>query len=312
MTVRRGWPGLLAAAGLACASPAPSPSDVPAGSAEAALAAPSPARERFEAWKQTGERADPREAFARQAEAEAARRRREALARAGGHEVGSIEHEMVEDELALLGSGAGGCFAEEPDLAGQDDWIRHRALSRGDFLAAEPSEDAKPTVFMPFGEIGAYVAVRLACVVAGRLDEPEPGQFRVEIERVEYLALLSRHLSWWNAKARMSNEWVLRHEQLHFDIAELLAQELTSRAPTLHAELVGTGPDPSAAMADFRRRWGEHLAMQQQRFQDIEHRYDRETRHGTDRERQTEWFANVKRGLGAIRAGLDTPPVLVE
>ncbi len=54
-----------------------------------------------------------------------------------------------------------------------------------------------------------------------------------------------------------------------------------------------------------------HLTEQNQRFQEIEHRYDRETRHGTDPERQTEWFALVKRGLGAVRAGIDTPPTLL-
>jgi hypothetical protein len=276
-----------------------------------AAAPPSAERQRFEAWKQAGEAADPRAAFARQAEAEAARRRQEALAEGGGNEAASIEREMVEDELALLGAGAAGCFAEEPDLASQDDWIPHRTLSRGDFVASEASEEAKPVVWIPFAEIGAYVTIRLACIVEGRLSEPEPGRFVVEIAEVRYLALLSRQGSWWNPRADASQDWVLRHEQLHFDVAQLIAEELTSKSEALRSQLVGHGPNPTVAMADFRHQWALHMAEQQQRFVEIENRYDRETRHGSDPERQTEWFALVRRGLGAVRAGLDEPPVLV-
>jgi hypothetical protein len=310
--MRRSRGCLLAALLFACAGPAPRPEAPAAASASPSEPAPPSAeRRRFEAWKQAGESADPRAAFAREAEAEAARRRRDALAEGSGIEAASIEREMVRDELVLLGAGGTGCLAEEPDLASQDDWIRHRTLSRGDFLAPEASEDAKAVAWIPFGEIGAHVAVRLACIVEGRLREPEPGQFVVEIAEVRYMALLSRRLSWWNPRADGTQDWVLRHEQLHFDVAELVAKELTSKAEALHAELVGHGPDPSAAMADFRRQWVVHIREQQERFVEIEHRYDRETRHGTDLERQTEWFALVRRGLGAVRAGLPEAPVLV-
>jgi hypothetical protein len=72
-----GRAALAACAGsalLACAAPEPPPA-----AAAAPGAAPSLERQRFERWKQAEPAADPRPDFERQAEAEAERRRREAL-----------------------------------------------------------------------------------------------------------------------------------------------------------------------------------------------------------------------------------------
>jgi hypothetical protein len=84
MSLRRAIPWLCRAALgagsalLACAGPAPEASPAPAAAA-APEATPSPERQRFERWKQAEPAADPRPDFERQAEAEAERRRREAL-----------------------------------------------------------------------------------------------------------------------------------------------------------------------------------------------------------------------------------------
>ena len=284
----------LASAALLVACAAPAPEAPPAEPASV-----SPERQRFERWKQTEAPADPRDAFARQAAAEAERRRSEALARGTAPGTAAVEAEMQSDQLAQLGASSG-CFEQAPDLAAQDDWIAHRALARGDFLATDP-EAVEPVVQIPSGEPGAYVVVRLACVVEPKLEEPEPGRFQVEIARVEYLALLSRQRSWWNPEAPIPAEWILRHEQLHFDIAELFAQDLAAQAAALGAELRGSGADPNAALTDFRRRFAEHIRAAQGRFEEIERRYDRETKHGNDFGAQTEWFARVKRGLAALR-----------
>lgn len=303
-----GW--ALACALAACAAPAvqePKAAEAPAAAAPAAPL--SPERQRLERWKEGGSAVDPREGFARAAEEEAERRRRAAIAHGPETARDGLEAEMVADRLGELGAGGGGCFEEEPDLAMQDDWITHRTLTREDFLSREKL-DVEPVVSIPGGEVAAYVMIRFACIVKGRASEPEPGHAVVEIERVKYLALLSRQGSWWNPDGIGNDEWILRHEQLHFDVAELFAQELTRRSPGLHAALRGTGPDPNAAIDDFERRWRVHMHEQRARFDAFEEQYDRETWHGTDFQRQTEWFARVKRGLSAVRAGLDVPPTL--
>lgn len=270
-------------------------------------------RARFERFKTEAEPADPRLAFAREAEAEAERRRQRALgsvARVAPHEVelemetdAALEHAALLDRLATLGAWVGsGCFPAEPDLETQDDVIRHRRLTRADFRATEP-EAVELAVDMGEGQVGAYVAIAISCVIDVDLEETGPGRFQAALREVRYFALLSRDRSWWNPDSGTDPGWILRHEQLHFDLAELVAGELEGETAGLRDLLRGSGADPDQALADFKRRWARWMEKAQARFDEIETRYDRETLHGTDPERQTEWFARVKRGLGAVRAG---------
>ena len=157
----------------------------------------------------------------------------------------------------------------------------------------------------------AYVAISLSCVIRVKLGQVAPDRYEAALDEVRYFALLSRDESWWNPDAATSPEWILRHEQLHFDVAELLARELELETERLRHSLRGAGPDPGQAIVDFQKRWADRMERAQKDFEDIETRYDRETLHGNDVARQTEWFARVKRGLGAVRAGLDPAPVLI-
>ena len=310
---------------LACAGPAPAPAPEPppaaAAAAPAAEAAVSPERQRFELWKQAAVPGDPRAEFAREAEAEAERRRREALAVVAPPLPHHVEREMADDalqerayllaRLAALGAWLGsGCFPEEPDWSSQHDWIRHRELTRDDFRETEP-EHVEPVVDLGRDAIvEAYVTIALSCVIRVRLEQTAPERFEAGLDDVRYFALLSRDESWWNPDAPTSPEWILRHEQLHFDLAELIARELGLETERLKHTLRGEGHDAAEALVDFQRRWAERMERAQRDFDEIEDRYDRETEHGNDVARQTEWFARVKRGLGAVRAGLEATPVL--
>lgn len=291
-----GW--ALACALAACAAPT---AEAPKSAEATAEAAPplSPERQRLERWKQDAAVGDPRDGFARAAEAEAERRRSEALARGAPPQAGALEAEMRGQQLEELTSWEGGCFAEEPDFAAQDDWTRHRTLARDDFRQTEPSALNAEISGPVTGE--AYVALRLACVVRPRLLEDPSGGWVAELESVRFFALLSRESSWWNPQARTNAEWILRHEQLHFDIAELFAVEQNASVERLRDETRALRPDPDAAAYALRRSLADALAEQQRAFEEVERRYDRETRHGQDVERQTEWFARVKRGLGAVQ-----------
>jgi hypothetical protein len=292
-----GW--ALACALAACAAPtaeAPESAEAPAAEAAAPL---SPERQRLERWKEGAEVGDPRDGFARAAEAEAERRRSEALARSAAPQTGALEAEMRGQQLEELTTWEGGCFAQEPDFSAQDDWTRHRALTRDDFRQTEPSALKAEIPGPVTGE--AYVALRLACVVHPRLLESPSGGWVAELESVRFFALLSREESWWSPEARTNPEWILRHEQLHFDIAELFAAEQNANAEALREETRALRPDPDAAAYALRRSLADSLAAQQRAFEEVERRYDRETRHGHDVERQTEWFGRVKRGLGAVR-----------
>ena len=271
----------------------------PLAVADAPAAPLSPERQRLERWKQDSTAGDPRGGFARAAEAEAERRRSEALARGVAPQASPLEAEIRAQQLEELTSWEGGCFAEEPDFSAQDDWTRHRTLTRDDFRETEPSEIEAEVDGTLTGE--AYVALRLACVVRPRLLESPSGGYSAELESVRFFALLSRDESWWNPRARTNPEWILRHEQVHFDIAELFAAEQNANVERVREETRALRPDPDAAAYALRRSLADYLAAQQRAFEEVERRYDRETQHGSDVERQTEWFARVKRGLGAVR-----------
>jgi hypothetical protein len=285
-------------------------------------AARSSERDRFERFKAKAPGADPRVTFAQQAAAEAEQRRQRALdsvVRAAPHRVeqemtedGAREHAYLLDRLAALGAWIGsGCFPEEPDLALQDDWIRHRQLTRADFLETDPQDSPLAVEMGDDARVAAYVAIALSCVIEVDLRHVSEDRYEAELEAVRYFAMLSRNDSWWNPETATDADWVLRHEQLHFDVAELIAEELGRETEGLRRELRGVGTDPASALADFKRIWTQRMERVQASFDEIEERYDRETRHGTDLERQTEWFALVRRGLGAVRAGLPEAPVLV-
>ena len=83
-------------------------------------------------------------------------------------------------------------------------------------------------------------------------------------------------------------------------MAELIARELNASGGRVRDETRALGPDPEAAARPPPQPRGppDRAAGG---FQEIERRYDRETRHGNDVDRQTEWFARVKRGLAAVR-----------
>jgi hypothetical protein len=286
--------GLLAA----CAgAPAEPPAAAPA---EAAAPAPAPAplspeRQRLENWKAANAVGDPRGGFARAAEEEAARRRDEALAR--GVTPDALDAELRSMQLEELASGGGGCLPEEPDWAAEDDWIPHRRLERADFRGDRGDVEIGGNL-----AVGAYVTVRLACVATARSTEAANG-VTVELDRVRFFALLSRNRSWWNDGGQGNAEWLLRHEQLHFDIAELFAAELNARVEAIRSETRATRADFDAAAYAFRARLAEQLTAQQRAFEEVERRYDRETEHSANMTQQTAWFARVKRGLGAVRAG---------
>jgi hypothetical protein len=289
----------LACALAACAGPAAEPA---AQTAAPAAAAPlSPERARLERWKQQQDAGDPREGFARAAAAEAERRRSEAIARGPSPGASPLEAEMRAQQREELLAWTGGCFAREPDFSVQDDWIRHRRLARDDFRETAPAE-VTPEVSLPGATVGAYVRVALACVVSTRVEESEGGHFTAELADVGFFSMLSRDGSWWNPEALTNPEWILRHEQLHFDVAELFAEEQNTNVAHVREATRQERDDPETAAYALRARLTEYLAEQQRAFEAVERRYDRETRHGNDLARQTEWFARVKRGLAAVRS----------
>jgi hypothetical protein len=188
--------------------------------------------------------------------------------------------------------------SEEHLLRLEGDLIGWRPLARDDFRAREPA-DFEPVVDVPGSEVGAHVALHLACVGEVRVERLAPDRVEASLHGLRYLALLDREGSWWNPKpgSRTPPEWILRHEQGHFDLAELFARRLDREAAAAAAASKGSGATEAGAVDDLVRRFEAHLVSARREFEELEDRYDRETRHGTDLRRQTEWYVRIQRDL---------------
>ena len=198
---------------------------------------------------------------------------------------------------------ATGCFASPEQLAAlTSDPIRHRELTRDDFQAARRAARARLLVAMRGAVPEAYVATSLVCMGRLRTEEPAPGRFAVWYEDLEYLALVERDASWWNPRGRNAPEQVLGHEQVHFDLTELVARRANRRRGWHVAITRFEADDPREAMRGFAARWSAHMAALRAEWEALQARYDRETRHGTLPAAQAEWVARVRRELAALPA----------
>ena len=96
--------------------------------------------------------------------------------------------------------------------------------------------------------------------------------------------------SWVRDPAHMSAA-LLRHEQLHFDIAEVYARRLRQQLAALHVPCEKMGPA-------FNRIGQAGYAAWQQ----TEDAYDRDTSHGLNHERQAAWEVQVQQQLAELAA----------
>jgi hypothetical protein len=96
----------------------------------------------------------------------------------------------------------------------------------------------------------------------------------------------SRTRSWGDSKT----EWILKHEQGHFDIAEIFARMLHKRMSEYKFD-----------KATFRQDLGDiynKIAGEKEKFQD---QYDNETDHSRKKERQEEWLKKIEKMLDDLK-----------
>jgi hypothetical protein len=220
-------------------------------------------------------------------------------------EMRALEQELLEDSLEQLAAtwGASGCFPEEPDWNAQDNIIKHRKLTRNDFLS-EKEQKVQMAANVPGAQVGAYVALQFSCVVKSKITPLEDGRHQAEVTHARYFALLSRNESYWAPQSDGNLAYVLGHEQIHFDIAEAFARHLTSLEDKIRARMISVGKTPEEAIGRLQLQWGQHMKLVQEDFERIETAYDRETKHGILLDKQTEWKWRSEDGFEAIAKGI--------
>lgn len=92
----------------------------------------------------------------------------------------------------------------------------------------------------------------------------------------------SRDRSW----GRHKSDYILSHEQGHFDIAEIFARKL-------HKEMSAYTFNKKTYQKDLKKIYDKVTDEKEE----MQNEYDRETRHSINKEKQAEWLTRIKRLL---------------
>ena len=188
------------------------------------------------------------------------------------------------------------------------DFIFYRELQRDDFRAKEMGNLKTAVQTDESLQPGAHVSITLLCVTTIRIYEQAADAFEARLYDLRFYAMINRDDTWWNEEGdHVSEKWTLRHEQIHFDLAEVEARRLNKGRDVVMRTLVGNGDAPETAVLALQNLWAEHFQAVRDAFMAMEMQYDRETRHGKDLPAQTRWFTKAKRGL-ADSEPLEPPP----
>jgi hypothetical protein len=112
-----------------------------------------------------------------------------------------------------------------------------------------------------------------------------PGKFEFDV-----FAHFDKNISW--SRKEKQSEALLKHEQVHFNIAQLFAKKLESDFKT----------------ANFAENYNDQIqlifAKTKQEYESMQKQYDEETNHSLNREKQKEWEGLVGYELAKTRLSL--------
>lgn len=146
-------------------------------------------------------------------------------------------------------------------------WENHAALSRSDFLGAEPSISQ----FAAY----TYTIILMEYDVSTRREGVIQPNFKIQ-------AAFNKKKSWISKSSLSSPDRVLKHEQVHFDIAELTARKLRKALQR------------ATYTRNFRKEINAIYKKQIDLGEAMQEAYDEETRHGLDGRKQREWELKVE------------------
>jgi predicted secreted Zn-dependent protease len=89
-----------------------------------------------------------------------------------------------------------------------------------------------------------------------------------------------------NSWGRVKNEYILSHEQGHFDIAEIFARKLNKALKQYQ-------PHPETLSKDINSIYQDMM----QQYHDRQTAYDEETKFSIDTQKQAEWLKKIKEEL---------------
>ena len=145
------------------------------------------------------------------------------------------------------------------------DWSANRKLTWVDFRAEPPNPPAaaaltSTTIKVDFGYFNETLTYHIRC----RFDKES---------------------SW----GRVKNDYVLSHEQGHFDIAEIFARKLFDALRKYR-------PEPKNIPRDVNKIYQEMM----KKYYERQGEYDKETNFSMDKQKQEEWLQKINNELNAL------------
>jgi hypothetical protein len=129
-----------------------------------------------------------------------------------------------------------------------------------------------------------------------KIDGDGKGKVTAKITAMKYVAIVDENQSW--TKVPMTAD-LLKHEQGHFDLAEIEARDLNSKKAAAMATLTGEGTTNAEAQADLKKKLNAHVEAVNDALTTTQEKYDEETKHSGNPVKQKEWNDNINKGLKA-------------
>ncbi|MBI3253242.1 MAG: DUF922 domain-containing protein, partial [Nitrosopumilales archaeon] len=132
-----------------------------------------------------------------------------------------------------------------------------------------------------------------------RFEKTSSASCQYKITQMDVPAYFLPHSSW--VKSEYENDYLLKHEQGHFDIAEINARQFRALVGQVFPCPAGKF-DVTKINAEISQNWSDNLKQ----LEDMNSQYDKETNGSQNEERQEDWNAKLQSLLNSIPQSYST------
>jgi hypothetical protein len=177
------------------------------------------------------------------------------------------------------------------------DLIEYRTLTRADFQGEKPAGDAAEHV----DAMGAqtYAIVRpdpnLKLVITAPNEPSADARYFGKLESpLHFRAQMDRKRSWWNPNLKnVPEDYVLKHEQIHFALAALEAQHLNASSAELTQSMRVEGHSEEEVRDAIRGKLEGIIRQALERLIDQNGKFDEDTSARYDPKKQDAWWRRL-------------------
>ena len=191
------------------------------------------------------------------------------------------------------------------------DVIGYRQLTRADFRGTQAPAEFAPVA----ARVGAATCGQVrttadtAFLINWRQESPTSEKRHwVEVKKLEFMALMDRHCSWWNEKAAArAPSYVLQHEQIHFALYELGARKLNASVDAIKRDMKAEGDSQEEVQAHAQQALNDALVKATEELLARNRDFDQDTSLGYRPDRQRAWLQRVTQELTETQAFASPP-----